>query len=152
MRKVKFLSAALRYPIKKHVTLVPVYGIPHSGGGKSRINHNDFEENTALQKMSAIQDCIKNTIKNANRTDDIIYIFGDIQDTPDTSKNFHYGSCRIPKHPLGIVKICENSGLTCSIYQHFDTLEKPIISRHGVKGGRFIDGMFTSIQELDNHP
>jgi hypothetical protein len=29
----------------------------------------------------------------------------------------------------------------CSIYQFLDKLEKPIISRHGLKGGRFIDSL-----------
>ena len=72
-----------------------------------------------------------------------------MQDTPDNSSNFHYGTCRIPKHPLGIVKICENLNLTCSIYNHMETLEKPIISRHGTKGGRFIDAMYTCSAGLE---
>lgn len=66
-----------------------------------------------------------------------------MQDTPDASKNFHYGNSRIAKQHLGIVKLCEDFGMECTIYQHWDMLEKPIVSRHGPKGGRFIDGMYT---------
>jgi hypothetical protein len=104
------------------------------------LEHN---ENTSLQEMERIQVQIKNIIKNAYRKGDIVYVFGDLQDTPDNTNKFHYGKCRIPKHPLGIVKTCEDFNMTCSIYQHMESMEKPIISRHGIKGGRFIDGMYT---------
>ena len=33
---------------------------------------------------------------HAWRNYDIICIFGDLKDTPDNSKKFHYRSCRIP--------------------------------------------------------
>ncbi len=56
--------------------------------------------------------------------------------------------CRIPKHPLGIVKTCEDSNLSCTAYKHLGSLSKPIISRHGMKGGRFIDGMYACNQGL----
>ena len=39
-------------------------------------------------------------------------------------------------------------GLICSVYQFSDTLEKPIVSRHGTKGGRFIDGTYTCLEGL----
>jgi hypothetical protein len=78
----------------------------------------------------------------------MIYVFGELQDTPNNSKVFHYGPGQIPKHPLGIVKTCESLGLECTIYQHWESLEKPIISCHGSKGGRFIDGMYVRKQEL----
>ena len=38
----------------------------------------------------------------------------------------------------------------CSIYQFLDKLEKPIISRHGLKGGRFIDSLYAWPQGLEN--
>jgi hypothetical protein len=96
-----------------------------------------------------IQESIKDIIENARKSKDIIFIYGDLQDTPDNSKNFHYGKCRIPKHPLGITKTCEDMRLSCTIYQYMESLDKPIISRHGTKGGRFIDGMYTCHQGLE---
>ena len=39
-------------------------------------------------------------------------------------------------------------GLICSIYQFSDILEKPIVSRQGTKGGRFIDGTYTCLEGL----
>jgi hypothetical protein len=99
--------------------------------------------------MRGIQEIIKSIIENANKSKDIIIIYGHLQDAPDNSKNFHYGKCRIPKHLLGITKTCEDIGLSCTIYQHMESLDKPIISRHGTKGGHFIDGMYTSHQGLE---
>jgi hypothetical protein len=51
------------------------------------------------------------------------------------------------KHPLGIISACEDTGLVCTIFQHWDDMKKPIIFRHEPKGGRFLDGMYTSIKE-----
>jgi hypothetical protein len=48
--------------------------------------------------MEAINEKNKSIIKTATRTQDIIFIFGDLQDTPDNSKKIHYGKCRIPKN------------------------------------------------------
>jgi len=78
----------------------------------------------------------------ALRNDEIIYVFGDLQDTPDISKIFYYVASKVSKHPLGIVKICEDLGLECTTYYHMDNMAKPIISRHGAKGGRFLEGMY----------
>jgi len=78
----------------------------------------------------------------------MIYIFGDLQETPDITRTFAYGNTRLPKHPLGIVKTCEDLGLECTIYQHLASMKLPVISRHGSKGGRFIDGMYTLPQYL----
>jgi hypothetical protein len=78
------------------------------------------------------------------RNEEIVYIFGDLQDTPNNSKDFYYGSCKIAKHPFGIIKTCEDLSLECMIFQHWQSLDKPIISRHGSRGGRFIDGMYTT--------
>lgn len=74
---------------------------------------------------------------------ELLYIFCDLQDTPDRSKLFYYGTNNIIKHPLGIVQTCEECGLQCTIYKHLEYLNKPIISRFGSKGGRFIDGMYS---------
>jgi hypothetical protein len=90
---------------------------------------------------------ICNKVKNAH---ELLYIFGDLQDTPDQSKLFYYGSKNIMKHPLGIIQTCEEYGLECTIYQHLETMSKPIISRHGAKGGRFIDGMYTDLQGMQH--
>lgn len=38
--------------------------------------------------MTIIQDQIENIINNANKTGDTMFIFGNLQDTPDNSKNF----------------------------------------------------------------
>jgi hypothetical protein len=98
--------------------------------------------------MRIIHKQIKKSIGNAKNTGDIVFIFGDLQDTPDNTSKFHYGKCRIPKHPLGSIKAREEANLSCSIYQHLESLNKPLISRHGIKGGRFIDGMYTCDQGL----
>ena len=96
--------------------------------------------------MTIVQNRLHDLLSDATKSKDVIFVFGDLQDTPDNSKLFHYGSCRLPKHPLGISVKCESSGLVCSVYNHLDSLEKPIISRHGSKGGRFIDGMYVCQQ------
>jgi hypothetical protein len=75
-------------------------------------------------------------------------VFRDLQDTLDRSKNFYYGSCKLAKHPLGIANIFESFGMKCTIFQHRDEMKKPIVSRHGQKGGRFLDGMYTTKQGL----
>jgi hypothetical protein len=65
--------------------------------------------------MAEVQNIVEDAIKKAYRTNDFIFLFRDIQDTPDTSYIFHYGKCRIPKHPLGIIKECESAELTCTV-------------------------------------
>jgi len=121
---------------KKSVTFVATYGIPHSCNDRRYSRLEATEENEKLQEMKSIQEIIKDIIENASKSKDIIFIYGDLQDAPDNSKNFHYGKCRIPKHLLGITKTCEYMGLSCTIYQHMESLDKPIISRNGTKGGR----------------
>jgi len=103
-----------------------------------------MDENDTLQKMKTIQKRLSILINQALRNEEIVYIFGDLQDAPNNSKDFYYGSCKIAKHPFGIVRTCEDLGLECTIFQHWHTLDKPIISRHGSRGGRFIDGMYTT--------
>jgi hypothetical protein len=100
-------------------------------------------------KLIKAQEQLQMILTNALSLDDILYAFGDLQDTPDNSKRFHLGPCCIPKHPLGTVKTCENAHLTCSIYKYIDTLRLPIILQHGSKGGRFIEGMYTCLRGLE---
>jgi hypothetical protein len=133
----------------QNVLFLPVYGIPHSSENNANPENEGFNENTKLMKMTELRDQLKSILNKAQRRSDIIYVMGDLQDTPDNSNTFHYGSCRIAKHPLGIVKTCENADLLCSIYHHSEHMEKPIISRHGTKGGRFIDGTYTCIQGME---
>jgi len=145
----RIITSHFQITDKQFVTFVATYGIPHSGNDRRYTRLKAIEENEILQEMRSIQEIIKDIIENARKSKDIIFIYGDLQDTPDNSKNFHYGKCRIPKHPLGITKTCEDMGLSCTIYQHMESLDKPIIFRHGTKGGRFIDGMYTCHQGLE---
>ena len=122
---------------------VAVYGYPHSPRNRRRHYIEEaFDENSILQKMRQLKRSLKTIIRKAIDTNQIIYVYGDLQDTPDNSKAFHHGTTNIGKHPLGIAQTCENLGLLCTIYQHMESMPKPIISRHGPKGGRFIDGMY----------
>jgi len=131
-------------------TFIPVYGIPHSKNGINNIlKTQDADENIMLREMAEVQSFVRDTIRQAYKTNDYIFVFGDMQDTPDNSNIFHIGKCRIPKHPLGIIKECESAELTCTIYGHLDDLEKPIISRHGPKGGRFIDSMYACSEGIE---
>jgi len=98
--------------------------------------------------MRQLKRTLKTIIRRAIDANQIIYVYGDLQDTPDDSKAFHHVTTNIGKHPLGIVQTCENLGLLCTIYQHMESMPTPIISRHGTKGGRFIDGMYTTPQGL----
>jgi len=100
--------------------------------------------------MTSVQRKLKTLPAQAQRNKDILYVFGDLQDTPNNSKAFHYGQCRIPKHPLGIIKTCEDYQLECTIFKFLQDMDLPVISRHGYKGGRFIDGMYTSKQGLEH--
>jgi hypothetical protein len=45
--------------------------------------------------------------------------------------------------------VCEDANLSCSVYKYLEHLEKHVISRHGIKGGRFIDGMYTCAQSSE---
>ena len=126
----------------KYVTFIPVYGVAHSSSTRNRTDNTAIDEASRLDTMTAVRDQVASLISKASETADLMYVFGDLQDTPDQSRLFHQGSCRIPRHPLGIVNTCESLGLICTVYQHLHTLETPIITRHGSKGGRFIDGMY----------
>jgi len=136
------ISTTFEISAPQQATFVSVYGVPHHGGEQLTFTNKDTEENSILQKMRSVQTNLKKCIHTAKQNNSLIFVFGDLQDAPDNSKTFHYGSYRAPKHPLGIVQTCENHHMSCTIYQHLDTLDKPVISRHGSKGGRFIDGMY----------
>jgi len=124
----------------KYVEFVTTYGYPHSP--KNR-NIPATDDETVLRGMRELSQQLQQIIRKAQKENIMIFVFGDLQDTPDGSKNFTYGPSRISKHPLGIIKTCEDMGMLCTIYQHLESLERPVISRHGPKGGRFIDGMYT---------
>jgi hypothetical protein len=85
--------------------------------------------------MASVQRKLKTLLAQAQRNKDILYVFGDLQDTPNNSKAFHYGQCRIPKHPSGIIKTCEDYQLECTIFKFLQDMDLPVISRHGSKGG-----------------
>ena len=70
------------------------------------------------------------------------FVHGDLQDMPDDSKRFNQGKCRIKKNPLGIVKLCEEQHMMCTMYKFCWDLSL-CISRYGAKGVHFIDGCFT---------
>jgi hypothetical protein len=127
------------------VEFISTYGFPHSPSNR---NSQNEDQNKILQEMRTLSNHLRSLIINAQRTNKMIYIFGDLQDTPDITRTFAYGNTRLPKHPLGIVKTCEDLGLECTIYQHLASMKLPVISRHGSKGGRFIDGMYTLPQYL----
>jgi len=125
-----------------------VYGYPHSPSNCSKQQLEAYDEYSILKKMRQLKKLLKPIIMKARDTNQLIYIYGDLQDTLDHSRAFFYGNSNIAKHPLGIVHTCENLGLQCTIYQHMDSMSKPVISRHGAKGGRFIDVMYTLPQGL----
>ena len=130
------------------VNFISVYGYPHSPNNRSKQHFEAFDENEILQKMRQLRKVLRSIVTKAINTEEMVYIYGDLQDAPDNSKNFYYGTNNIVKHPLGIVQTCENLGLDCTIYQHIESLTKPIISRRGAKGGRFIDGMYSDRQGI----
>jgi len=144
----RILKCRCQISKQQYVTFIPVYGIPHSNDRVTNNENTCSNDNNTLQAMRIIHEQIKKSIGNAKNTGGIIFIVGDLQDTPDNTSKFHYGKCRIPKHPLGVIKVCKEANLSCSIYQHLESLDKPIISRHGIKGGRFIDSMYTCDQGL----
>jgi hypothetical protein len=74
---------------KQFVHFIPIYGVPHSGGNKKQPNQDISKDDDTLKKMEFIKTSIKNIIENAVRAKDDVYIFGDLQDTPDNSNKFH---------------------------------------------------------------
>jgi hypothetical protein len=144
----RIIKFQLEIAPQQYANLVTVYGIPHHGNGKYHVNNSETTEDETLAKLHRIRTHLRKIINLATTNKEDIYVFGDLQDTPDNKKNFNYGTCRIPKHPLGITKTFEDSNLSCTAYKHLDSLNKPVISRHGMKGGRFIDGMYACNQGL----
>jgi hypothetical protein len=134
----------------KFVNFISTYGYPHSPNNRNYNINNIGDENAILQGMRRVRNTLKSICNKVKNAHELLYIFGDPQDTPDQSNLFYYGSKNIMKHPLGIIQTCEEYGLECTIYQHLETMSKPIISRHGAKGGRFIDGMYTDLQGMQH--
>jgi len=81
---------------EQYVTFLAVYGIPHSGNRSIYSMDPNNNEDHILQQISSIQNQLKSNLKDAFKTDDVVYTFGDLQDTPDNSNFFRYGNCRIP--------------------------------------------------------
>jgi hypothetical protein len=114
----------------KYANFCAMYGYPHSSNNRRDTNSNTQDESSILQGMRQIQKLIKSAIGKAKNAGKLLCIFGDLQDTPDRSKLFYYGTNNIIKHPLGVVQTCEENGLQCTIYKHLESSNKPIISRH----------------------
>jgi hypothetical protein len=140
----RIINSRFEHSHGSFVNFTAIYAIPHTSNSTRRSTPTQATDHTHLEKMESIQQHLRNSITKATRNNELTYVYGDLQDTPDNSKIFHYGSCRIPKHPLGVIHLCESLGFQCTIYQHLHSMEKPIISHHGSKGGRFIDSMYTS--------
>ncbi len=140
----RIMNSRFEHSHGSFVNFTAIYAIPHTSNTTRRSTPTQANGHNHLEKMESIQQHIRNSITKATRNNELTYVYGDLQDTPDNSKIFHYGSCRIPKHPLGVIHLCESLGFQCTIYQHFPSMEKTIISHHGSKGGRFIDSMYTS--------
>jgi hypothetical protein len=132
----------------KYANFCAMYGYPHSPNNRRETNNITQDEGSIIQGMRKLQKVLRTAIIKAKNAGELIYIFGDLQDTPDRSRMFYYGTNSIIKHPLGIVQTCEDCGLQCTIYNHLASLTKPVISRHGSKGGRFIDGMYSEASQM----
>ncbi|MFN9979433.1 MAG: hypothetical protein ACK53Y_05945, partial [bacterium] len=113
----RIIKCQLEIAPQQYANLVTVYGIPHHGNGKYHVNNSETTEDETLAKLHRIRTHLRKIINLATRNKEDIYVFGDLQDTPDNTKNFNYGKCRIPKHPLGIIKTCEDSNLSCTAYK-----------------------------------
>jgi len=136
----RIISSEFTITQGNEAVFVSVYGYPHSPNNR-QVTTQDSE--ATMNNMRELQKQLKTIIRKAQSCNKKIFVFGDLQDTPDETKTFIYGSTRIAKHPLGIVKTCEEFGMQCTIFQHLHAMDKPVTSRHGSKGGRFLDGMYT---------
>lgn len=141
----RIITIKLHIAQADEVEFISVYGYPHSPSNR-QIHTQDNDQ--TLAKMRVLQKQLKSVIRKAQLSNAKTFVFGDLQDTPDGTRNFVYGSTRIAKHPLGVVKTCEELGMQCTVYKHLPLMDKPVTSRHGSKGGRFLDGMYTFPQYL----
>ena len=114
----RLLKCQLEVSHGQFANFVSTYGIPHSTDNRVLQGQKHMDEKDTLQKMKRIQKRLSTLINQALRNEEIVYIFGDLQDTPNNSKDFYYGSCKIAKHPFGVVKTCEDLGLECMVFQH----------------------------------
>jgi hypothetical protein len=104
----RIIRLRMEISAKKFVNFVITYGYPHSPNNRSKQFIEIMDENMVLQKMRQLKQILTTILNRAINADELIFIFGDLQDTPDNSKMFSYGTSNIIKHPLGIVRTCEN--------------------------------------------
>jgi len=95
----------------KYANFCAMYGYPHSPNNRRETNNITQDEGSIIQGMRKLQKVLRTAIIKAKNAGELIYIFGDLQDTPDRSRMFYYGTNSIIKHPLGIVQTCEDCGL-----------------------------------------
>jgi hypothetical protein len=108
MKMVELFDKGWKSQKKKFVNFVVTYGYPHSPNNRSKQFIEIMDENMVLQKMRQLKQILTTILNRAINADELIFIFGDLQDTPDNSKMFSYGTSNIIKHPLGIVRTCKN--------------------------------------------
>ena len=131
---------------EEEMNLISTYGIPHSFHKST--SATDAQNKKRINLTNALDQILKNKTET-RKTHPLTYVHGDLQDTPDNSKLFHYGKCRMPKQAHGIIKTCEKYNMECIIYKFVHQMPHPIISRHGTAGGRFIDGCYTTTSGID---
>jgi len=68
------------------VTFISVYGVPQSTDNRILQSQQNIDKNKTLNMMKNIQKQIRTLTNNARRNNDLIFIFGDLQDTPDNIK------------------------------------------------------------------
>jgi len=101
----------------KYVNFISLYGFPHSPNNRSKHNIDEQNENEIIQEMRKLRNTLRIIINRRNNASEIVYAFGDMQDTPDNSTLFRYGSNKIIKHPLGIIQTCEELGMQCTRFR-----------------------------------
>lgn len=96
----RIIHLRLEISTRGYVNFVATYGYPHSPNNRSKRFVEIADENTVLQKMRQLKRILTTIIKKATNVNELLFVFGDLQDTPDNSKMFSYGNSHIVKHPL----------------------------------------------------
>jgi hypothetical protein len=96
----RLIHLRLEISTRSYVNFVATYGYPHSPNNRSKRFVEIADENTVLQKMRQLKRILTTIIKKATNVNELLFVFGDLQDTPDNSKMFSYGNSHIVKHPL----------------------------------------------------
>jgi hypothetical protein len=112
----QIMQSRLEFSHHQFVNFIALYGIPHSANTPKCPNPTENDEDSHMSKMEYIQWQLRHCIIKAIPNNELVYVYGDLQDTPDSSKLFHYGSCQIPKQLLGIAQLCDSMGFKCTIY------------------------------------